>query len=189
VVCHITGVCLDQAHGVPAPLVLDWPTEPRPVLGGVLAAKVGHLAPGAWRHLMCGVLKCAPGGGYSQTRFITAAVCCVPALRECGCRWFILNKPLSQKRRAVRLAAFRPPRVVFVLGLVSLINSLTSGKKKVFTSSLQKVFAPRGRRPDLLKWDLPAGEGGIKSARKSRADPLFMSSIYPPAAPSHRDGS
>ena len=25
--------------------------------------------------------------------------------------------------------AFRPPRVVFVLGLVSLINSLTSGKK------------------------------------------------------------
>ena len=26
--------------------------------------------------------------------------------------------------------AFRPPRVVFVLGLVSLINSVTSGKKK-----------------------------------------------------------
>ena len=90
----------------------------------------------------------------------------------CGCRWFILNKPLSQKRRAVRLAAFRPPRVVFVLGLVSLINSLTSGKKR--SSLHNKVFAPRGRRPDLLKWVLPAG------------DPLFMSSIYPPAAPSHR---
>jgi len=27
--------------------------------------------------------------------------------------------------------AFRPPRVVFVLGLVSLINSLTSGKNAI----------------------------------------------------------
>ena len=31
--------------------------------------------------------------------------------------------------------AFRPPRVVFVLGLVSLINSLTSGKKRRFFTS------------------------------------------------------
>ena len=34
--------------------------------------------------------------------------------------------------------AFRPPRVVFVLGLVSLINSLTSGKNEKFSHFWQK---------------------------------------------------
>ena len=37
--------------------------------------------------------------------------------------------------------AFRPPRVVFVLGLVSLINSLTSGKKKHDCPTARAVWA------------------------------------------------
>ena len=42
--------------------------------------------------------------------------------------------------------AFRPPRVVFVLGLVSLINSLTSGKKvgKRVGKSWGRIRHPRG---------------------------------------------
>jgi hypothetical protein len=45
------------------------------------------------------------------------------------------------------------------LGLVSLINSLTSGKK---VSTSQKGLRSTGG-PDLLKWGLPGG--GVKSAK------------------------
>ena len=43
--------------------------------------------------------------------------------------------------------AFRPPRVVFVLGLVSLINSLTPGKKKESLTSIVSVLGVRWQRP------------------------------------------
>ena len=52
----------------------------------------------------------------------------VPSLsKTVGCIVLVLG---------VGRCAFRPPRVVFVLGLVSLINSLTSGKK--FSRLLRK---------------------------------------------------
>ena len=43
--------------------------------------------------------------------------------------------------------AFRPPRVVFVLGLVSLINSLTSGKKRNHLLPLSVCSASAGNAP------------------------------------------
>ena len=64
-------------------------------------------------------------------------------VRRLWYRWFILNKLLLQKKGVGR-CAFRPPRVVFVLGLVSLINSLTSGKKNgFFTAAVWCVPALR----------------------------------------------
>ena len=61
--------------------------------------------------------------------------------------------------------AFRPPRVVFVLGLVSLINSLTSGKREAqmdVGDSAQGAHAPlqsptkraplRGIVSDVIRW-------------------------------------
>ena len=57
--------------------------------------------------------------------------------------------------------AFRPPRVVFVLGLVSLINSLTSGKKGALCTKI--IFGHRVGSPIIILnregWGKVAGHG------------------------------
>ena len=76
--------------------------------------------------------------------------------------------------------AFRPPRVVFVLGLVSLINSLTSGKKspfRIYTSPLRAQHGTTG-------WGLPSPPGrlhasheGTSASRHASLDPRPFSAI------------
>ena len=73
-----------------------------------------------------------------------------------------LNKLLSPivLVLGVGRCAFRPPRVVFVLGLVSLINSLTSGKKIDLRKKAQKQGVCTGLH------ECPVGCAASKSKRK-----------------------
>ena len=64
-------------------------------------------------------------GTFLRVGFFTAAVWCVPALRVPLVHSLINH---FRQNRSLENARTNPPRVVFVLGLVSLINSLTSGK-------------------------------------------------------------
>ena len=62
-----------------------------------------------------------------------------------------LGPPSQPKVLGVGRCAFRPPRVVFVLGLlVSLINSLTSGKKELIPDYLV-FFLQMRRLPGFAK--------------------------------------
>ena len=83
--------------------------------------------------------------------------------------------------------AFRPPRVVFVLGLVSLINSLTSGKKPTqrrgrsqdATAALGSRPAPnvfQSARPHQAASSLATLAGGAARAAK-----LGIFTVAPPA--------
>ena len=73
--------------------------------------------------------------------------------------------------------AFRPPRVVFVLGLGSLINSLTSGKKRKKKKAQAPVAAQQAGRGAPAKY----GEGGCKPRSACRVCLLPGVSTHAPS--------
>ena len=71
--------------------------------------------------------------------------------------------------------AFRPPRVVFVLGLVSLINSLTSGKKESLGRKSPLPFLPLAYPSRQLRpW---RGAGSARRSSRKRRAPKTSGSV------------
>ena len=75
------------------------------------------------------------------------------------------HKRMRYRKQTDTGCAFRPPRVVFVLGLVSLINSLTSRKMFLFPARGAIInISDRGRR-------------GLQMAGRSPAAPISHLSV------------